>query len=540
MNSKFLFLPFLAVFTAAIASVLSSTLTQYAWASYVAWGISATFLLAWIALDNQGIKKKLSQKGAKYSAGSSLNLILGLVVIVGLGFLTSKPRFNLSVDVTRDSLNTLSDQTVKLVAKFDKDAPVEVLTFFDDDAKKEKFKQLLGLYEGVQLQTTVEHIDPKADPTKAIAEGVTTVDTVILKYASQNARITDFTEEKMTNSLMKLLKSGSKKIYFTEGHGEKPLDGQEAEGFKLIQDELLSERFEVDSVNLLEAGKVPEDAELIIIAGPKYDFHDNEIKLLSAYLRQAKPVLFMFDAMTDIPNLARLSQEFGVTVNNDMLILRPDDPRAQLLGQNNALVTEFDEFSPATKDFAAKGAVTLVVPNARSLGEKADNTHGMKTTLVAKTADIIIAVNGVRSPGDLEGVDANRISAGPFSLIAISEGQVGGDRLAENESSKDEKVDAAGEKAEASKELRMAVVGSSDIVSNLGVQRGENVDMFLNLVNYLLQDDDYISIRPKDLTASQLDVSGVSSQLVLLFFAYLYPTLFLGGGVFYWMRRRKA
>ena len=54
-------------------------------------------------------------------------------------------------------------------------------------------------------------------------------------------------------------------------------------------------------------------------------------------------------------------------------------------------------------------------------------------------------------------------------------------------------------------------------MSNLGVQRGENVDMFLNMVNYLLQDEDFISIRPKDLTDSQLDVSTASSQLLLLF-----------------------
>lgn len=539
MNSKLLFMPFLALLFASTATILSGALTEV-WILYLAWAAAAVVFAAWVVLDAKGFKNVFAKKGAKYSANSGLTLALGLIIITGLGFLSSKPRFNLSVDVTRDSVNTLSDQTIKMIAQFSSGEPVSALTFFGDDAKKEKFRQTIGLYRGSGLQVNVEHIDPKADPTRAISEGVTTVDTVILKQGEQTARLTDFSEEKITNSLMKLKKVGVKKVYFTSGHGERELEGQEAEGFKLIHDELVSERYEVGSFNILETGSIPEDADLVVVAGPKYDFFAKEVDVLRLHMMAAKPVLFLFDAMTDLPKLANLTEEFGIKVNNDMLILRPDDPRAQLLGQNNALVTDFDEFSPATKDFAAQGAVTLVVPNARSLGESLSNKNNMKPVLVAKTADIIIGVNGVKGPKDLDGIDSNRIVAGPFSLIAISEGQVGGDEIAEKKTDTEKTADVNKEVTKTAKELRLAAVGSSEIVTNLGVQRGENVDMFLNLVSYLLQDEDYISIRPKELTASTLDVSSISSQIVLLFFAYLYPTMFLGGGVLYWMRRRKA
>ena len=539
MKSKLSIMPFLGLFFVLLAMMLSSVLSNMTWLAYSVWGLAGTMFLAWVILDKRAIRLFFNKKGAKYGANTSLTLVLGLILITGIGFLSTKPRFNLSVDVTRDSLNTLSDQSKKVVGQFSSEQKVEVLSFFEDESKKMKFTQLLDLYRGIGLKVNAEDIDPKADPTRAIAENVTTVDTVILKYGIQNNRLTDFTEEKLTNSLLKLLKADSKKVYFTVGHGERSLEEQEADGFKLIQDELISERYAVETVNLFESGVVPKDADLVVIAGPKYDFHVNETKLLDEYMSQAGAVLFMVDAMTDLPNVSKLAKLYGISVNNDMLILRPDDPRVQLLGQNNALVTEFDEFSAATKDFAKKGAVTLLVPNARSLSEVVENEKGMNTSLVAKTADIIIGVTGIKAPSDLEGIDADRIVSGPFSFIAIAEGQIGGDEMAKIKPESNAKTDISSN-TQTSKELRIAAVGSSDLVSNLGVQRGENVDMFLNLVNYLMQDDNFISIRPKDITSSSLDVSSVSSQLLLLFFAYLYPTMFLGGGVFYWMRRRRA
>ncbi|SME89099.1 Gldg family protein [Pseudobacteriovorax antillogorgiicola] len=543
MKSKLLILPFLSIFSVAMAVLVGSTMSDIPWLSHSLWGLAAALIAAWIVAEKDSIQQSFAVKGARYGMSTGLTVVLGLVIIVGVGFLSTRARFNQSFDVTRDGINTLSDQSLKMIEKFDESNPITVLTFFDDDMKKTEFTQLLDLYLGAGLPAQVEHIDPKAEPTRALAENVTTVDTVILKLADQNNRLTDFTEEKLTNGFLKLLKQDSKKVYFTLGHGERDLENQEAEGYRLIKDELVSERYEVATVNLLEAGKVPDDADIVVVAGPKYDFRETEIALLDAHLAAAKPVLVLVDAMTNVPNLQKLMENYGLKVDNNMLILRPDDPRAQLLGQNNALITEFDEFSPATKDLAAKGAVTLVAANSRSISESVDNDKGMKPTLVAKTADIIIAVDKVTKPQDLEDIGPDRIVGGPFAVLGVAVGQIGGEEIAENsrKSESTEAKDVGNDKlGKAAKELRVGVVGSSDLVTNLGVQRGENVDMFLNMVNYLLQDEDFISIRPKDLTESRLDVSSASSQLLLLFFAYIYPTVFLGGGIFYWVRRRRA
>ena len=540
MKSKLLILPFLALFVASMAIVTGSAFSSEGWIHLSLWGFAGLLFASWIILDKEGLRKAFTKKSAKYGASSGLTLILGVLVIIGIGFLSSRPRFNKSVDVTRDKLNTLSDQTFKIVKQFDESTPIEVLAFFQDEMKQVEFTQALDLYQGAGLKVDVEYIDPQTDPTRAIAANVTTADTVILKYASREARLTSFGEEKITNALMKVLKSNQKTIYFTLGHGERSLSDSEAAGYQIVKEELESERYLVKDVNLLEAGEIPSDADILVVAGPKYDFRQKELDLIEAYLNRAKPIFILVDAMTNLPALKTLTTKYGLTFEDDFLILRPDDPRAQMIGQNNAIVTDFDQFSPATRDFAAQGTMALVVPNSRSIQEIKDNEKGMLPSLVARTAEIIIGVSGVKSQKDLEGIGPERIQGGPFGVIGLAAGQVGGDEIAENAPTGNSAQDVDTEKGKVAKELRLALVGSSEMVSNAGAQRGENIDMFMNLMNYLLQDEDFISIRPKDLTESSLDVSSASSQLLLLFFAYIYPTVFLGGGVYYWMRRRKA
>lgn len=539
MNSKLFILPLLALLFNAVAIVTQMTIKEMPLISYILWGISITCLLLWFILDREGFQKVFSRKGAKYGATSGITVVLGIAIIIGIGFLTNRARFNKSFDVTRDGLNTLSDQSIKAIGSLaEKDAMIDIKTFFQDELKKQKFSDLLALYQAEGLQASVEHIDPQEDPTKAIAANVTTADTVILKLGENESRLTSFTEEKMTNGFLKLLKSKAKTIAFTIGHGEKDLASQEADGYALAKQELESERFLVTTLNLLEQEKVGADVDLLVIAGPKYDFRDNEIKLVADYLDQGKPLFVMLDALTSLPILEKFIENYGLKVNPDILLLSPEDPRAQLLGQNNAIVTEFDQFSAATKDFAKNGSMALVISNTRSVAELTDNEKKMKPSLIAKTSEIIIGISNVRAPSDLENLTQDRIKAGPFAVLGVATGQVGGSEVAAKEDSSKKDLPLEGTKA--SKELRLAVLGSSDIISNIGAQRGENVDLFLNVVNYLSQDESFISIRPKDESKSSLDMSSASSQLLLLFFSYLYPTLFLGGGVFYWIMRRRA
>src|SRR5205085_824252 len=109
--------------------------------------------------------------------------------------------------------------------------------------------------------------------------------------------------------------------------------GTEASGFQFISQELENNKYEVAELNLIEQAKVPEDANLVIIAGPKYDFKEEEMRFLENYMNNGGALFVMIDAVTPVPSLAKALEKSGIHVQNDILILRPDDPRAALIGQ---------------------------------------------------------------------------------------------------------------------------------------------------------------------------------------------------------------
>ena len=544
MRPDLLLIPFASVLVAAISSAVAKAFPAIIWIKYGGWLSALALIVLWVALDLANFKAMFARKGAKYGASSGFVVLMTVAVITAIAVLTSRPRFDKNLDLTRSQSNTLAEQSLKAIETIEKRrVEIDVLAFFQDQETKKQFQDLIGLYTSKGANLKIEYIDPNREPTKAIGEKLTSGNTVIFKAESggtkQEARITTFNEEKITNGLVKVLKDRAKQIFFTKGHGESALRGTDAAGLNVMAVELEGNRYDLKELSLLEEARVPENADLVVIAGPKYDFKVEETRLLEDHLKHGGGLMVMVEAMVPVPTLNGLLEKYGVLLSNDLLILRPDDPRTVFLGQNNAIVSDFDDLSPVTKDFAAQSKVAVIMPGSRSVKEVANNAAGMKVSLVAKTAPVIIKVKNVNGRGDVGGnISNDRIETGTFPVMAVSTGKSVAPEMANAE--KPDNKDAKEPLPSGGKEIRLVVVGSSQFATNQSVNGQENRDLFLNAISYLLQDDDFISIRPKDAGKSTLNITSGFSQLLLLGLAWIYPFLFLAGGLFVWMRRRQA
>ena len=85
----------------------------------------------------------------------------------------------------------------------------------------------------------------------------------------------------------------------------------------------------------------------------------------------------------------------------------------------------------------------------------------------------------------------------------------------------------------------MIAVGDSDFASNqlLDAPLG-NRDLFLNMVAWLAEDPDLISVRPKEPDDQRLLLTGVQRQTVLLLALVGLPGFFVALGVWNWWSRR--
>jgi ABC-type uncharacterized transport system involved in gliding motility auxiliary subunit len=87
---------------------------------------------------------------------------------------------------------------------------------------------------------------------------------------------------------------------------------------------------------------------------------------------------------------------------------------------------------------------------------------------------------------------------------------------------------------------RVVVVGNGHFASNQFLGNGGNLDLAINIVNWLAGDDALITLQPRPSVDSSLDLGRNSQYLMLFGFLVILPLVFAGSGVWVWWRRRKS
>jgi ABC-type uncharacterized transport system involved in gliding motility auxiliary subunit len=88
-------------------------------------------------------------------------------------------------------------------------------------------------------------------------------------------------------------------------------------------------------------------------------------------------------------------------------------------------------------------------------------------------------------------------------------------------------------------EQRVVVVGDSDFLSNAYLGNAGNVDLGLNLFNWLNHDDEFIAITARTAGDINLELSRLAQIVIAFGFLFGLPLLLLGSGVTIWWRRRN-
>jgi ABC-type uncharacterized transport system involved in gliding motility auxiliary subunit len=86
---------------------------------------------------------------------------------------------------------------------------------------------------------------------------------------------------------------------------------------------------------------------------------------------------------------------------------------------------------------------------------------------------------------------------------------------------------------------RIVVSGDADFLSNQYLGNGSNLDLGLNMINWLSHDDNLIAISPRNAVDTKLELSANSQLAIALLFLLLLPLLLLGSGIRIWLVRRK-
>jgi len=271
-------------------------------------------------------------------------VIIGLINFLGV-------RYGVQIDLTENQLFTLSPQSQQVVRNLDQSVKVWVFESPANPADQE----LLENYRRYGSNLEFEFVDPQLQPELAQKFNVNYIGEVYLEYGNQRELVQTISqgerlsEVQLTNAIERITGDRTDKVYFLQGHGERPLEASDEGGLSQAVSALETKNFTVEPLNLAEQPAVPDDASLIVIAGPKRALFEPEVQALEDYLAQGGSLLVMIDPDTN-PGLEPLLSDWGVTLTNQIVIDASGQGRLVGLGPATPLVTQYGDH-PITQDF---------------------------------------------------------------------------------------------------------------------------------------------------------------------------------------------
>lgn len=453
----------------------------------------------------------LSARSVRYGANTlvAVVLVFGVIgVVEALSF-----RHNARIDLTENRRHSLSPQTIQILKGLK--AKVDAVAFYRSDQPGKRliedlFKQY-ARYAGDKFSWKV--VDPDREPTLARALGVENYGTTVLQAKNRTEKVQDADqEEKLTNGLVKVLREGKRIVYVVQGHGEPDLANTDRPGFSEVKSALEKANYEVKPLALARQGKVPDDAAVIVLAGPRNDLFAPEVDAIDAYLGRGGKLLAMvnppFPERNQLDTVRKLLGRWGLELDDDLVIELNPIGQVFGIGPQVPIVQQYEPH-PITRDMSG---ITTLFPLTRSITTAKTPPTGVTVQPLARTTadswgetDRAALERGQAKPDPQD-------AKGPLTIAAV----------------------ATKDKA------RVVLYGTANLAANQFINVQGNRDFFLNTVSWLAEEEDQISIRPKDTKSNPVFLTSQQAQAAFWLPVIILPSLAVAGGIVAVVRRRSA
>src|SRR5262252_2041297 len=244
------------------------------------------------AAPRRTLRQAFNLRTLKYGSHASLFTVIVLAVVVLLYSLAVQ--HNQRFDVTQAKRFTLADQSVKVVQALT--YPIKVLGFYSlTERERETFTDLLKQYAQHTDKISYEVVDPDRQPALAKQYDITMYNTVVVEGNGKKEKIPRLEEAALTNAIVKVTRNTKKVVYFITGHGEPALTDSDRNGYSVAKQALEEQNYTVQELVLARQAQVPDDAAVVILAGPRQDLLDPEVEALRTYLGRGGHLLVMID-----------------------------------------------------------------------------------------------------------------------------------------------------------------------------------------------------------------------------------------------------
>ncbi|MDO5435752.1 MAG: Gldg family protein [Clostridia bacterium] len=475
--------------------------------------------------ERNGLRKLF---GSRFRAGSYSAFAAIIVIVIAIlanMMVNTLPDSATQLDLTSGSIFTLSEQSKRIASSVSKDVDLYLLasTGYEDDT----ILRLLNRYADLSGHIRVTCVDPNTRPTflqgyelsiSRLYENSVLVDCggryrlvgydeiyvtdyEMDYYSYSYTTTTTFNgENALTNAIHYVSSDDLPKAYTLTGHGESELPSYITEAMAL-------DNMEVDSLSLMTAESIPEDATAIIINIPASDINEDEAKLLTDWLASGGSIALTTGYMSPdkIPNLLSVVQSMGMTLDEGIVI--EADSQMHYPRYPHYLLPDIQ--SHEITDAIIDGGYYILAPLSQSITEYAGS--GAEVTWLLNTSDSSYAKAAALNMTTTSREDGD--TDGPFHVAAVSEKGDG----------------------------KLLWV-SSDGFLEQGIDQvvsGANSDLYLNGLNWMGDQTESISIRAKSLDGETLTVPDAESSFWSIVLIGIIPVLLSAFGFIIRIRRKR-
>jgi len=435
-------------------------------------------------------------------------MVLSLIFALSILIYLIVSQYHIRIDFTEEEIHSLSRETRIILSDFGKD-PIEIHAFYPaDHPLRRQLEDLLEEYAYVDPEFQYFNHDPDREPKVAQKFKIDTYGIIVIRARNREVRIEVASEHAVTNALAKILSSESHTIAYVTGHDEPGIEDSGESGYLNLRTRLVGERYQVKEINLLQNG-IPDQTDLLILAGPHTDLTVEELKLLRQYFNQGGHLLFALDPV--LPGegfrLKRFLTEYGIELGNDVIV----DHLSKEVGADYlvAMLTEYPDH-PALENFGS----ALFFPVARSVRRAMNVPSHLRVTELARTS---LGSWAETNLADLEAGEVNYDEGvdlpGPVSLAAVVETNLGSQTL--------------------------VVLGDSDMLNNANINLAGNRYFFMKLVRWLLDDKPLVNIEQRAAPQYLLFLTSREERQLFLTSVVIIPATFLACGLFIHIWRRR-
>lgn len=453
-----------------------------------------------------------------------------------------------TIDLTENKIYTLSESSKKAIENINQDIKIYIYGYDEKDALIDFVKQYVKTNEHITYEILTEESNYAKVQEYELSEGYNVLVIVsgeskkvidgsneFYSYDYTTYQEVDTTEQTITNSILGLITENKPKVYFLQGHGEYATSET-----AVLVTYLTNESFEVNELNILTQGNIPEDCNVLAIMSPTSDLYDLEVQAIKDYINKGGNIFYTMDVVnqdTSFTNLQSVLDIYGVQVENGYIM--ENDSNYTVSGYPNIFMPQISSSSSITQEIYTDSYMWLVYAGRLKFvsDEELESLNITKEDILYSTENSLFTtdLNTSMSVAESSAQKGSSVIASLITKVI---------NTAESETASGE-VDNNLDSVTVQSKLIAVSTGSfisdytvSALSSNYPLSYlGGNKDFVINSIAELGNKEGGLSIR-KDMTASTYAPTETQNKIVLSVI-FIIPILIVCKGIVIWNFRKR-